>query len=79
MTLNADILHFLIYPFTLRVAIYKAGLKILGIFYTQKHFQGNISKINVDQKPYNSPSGFFLTFILTYESSRKYFLYELYV
>ena len=58
MTLDADMLHFLINPFTLRVALYKAGLNIMGIFYSQKHFQGNISKRNVDQKPYNSPSVF---------------------
>ena len=57
MALNADILHFVINPFTLRVAY--AGLKILGIFYLKKHFQGNILKRNVDQKPYNSSSAFF--------------------
>ena len=74
----------LINPFTLRTA--KTGLTILIIFFLQKHFLKNIWRRNVYQKfNKNSPSNIlwifalFLRFIQKYESSRCYFLEELWV
>ena len=71
-------------PFTLRAA--KTGLTILIIYFKPKHFLENICKRNLHQTPNNNSSSnilwtfpSFQSYFQKYESSRRYFLEELWV
>ena len=71
-------------PFTLRAT--KTGLTTFEIFYLQKLFQENIWRRHVDQIPHNNPRSnilwnfaLFPSYFQKYESSRRYFLGELWV